>query len=150
MNKNVNEGEKMKQKSYVMIKPEFANQPLVIAEVEKRIEAMGLKIIKKCFVRYDKESAAAHYAEHVGKEMYPNLERYITSDRALGMIVEGEDAIKKIRAIVGSTMNPAEGTIRYDIPIMLGIERRITENVVHASDSPESAEREIEIFEKSL
>ena len=78
------------------------------------------------------------------------MERYITSDIAYGMIVEGENAIAEIRAVVGSTKNPAEGTIRYEIPKMLGLELRITENVVHASDSVAAAEREIAIFEDML
>ena len=66
------------------------------------------------------------------------------------MIIEGEDAIAKIRSIIGSTKNPDIGTIRYEIPKMLGLELRITENVVHASDSTVSAEKEISIFENIL
>ena len=62
------------------------------------------------------------------------------------MIIEGENAIALIRSIIGFTKNPSEGTIRYEIPKMLGLELRITENVVHASDSTISAEKEIAIF----
>lgn len=134
------------QKSYVMIKPEFANYDSVIEEVKRRLENAGIKILEERFVRYDKQSADLHYAEHIGKEFYPNLLKYITSDKAYGMLVEGENAIEKIRTLAGSTKDPAKGTIRYDIPLMLGLERRITQNVVHSSDSEESATREIAIF----
>ena len=143
----------MLEKSYVMIKPEFANHKEVIAEVKKQLLEKSnhtLSILKEEYIKYTSEAAKKHYAEHIGKDFYPNLERYITSDIAYGMIVEGEDAISKIRTIIGSTKNPAEGTIRYEIPKMLGLELRITENVVHASDSSESADREIAIFEDIL
>lgn len=135
------------QKSYVMIKPEFANYGIVIEEVKRRLEEAGLEIVEERFVCYDKQSADKHYAEHIGKDFYPKLLEYITSDKAYGMIVEGENAIEKIRAIAGSTKDPAQGTIRHDIPLMLGIERRVTQNVVHSSDSEESARREIAIFD---
>ena len=143
----------MLEKSYVMVKPEFANYPEVIEEVKKQLLSKSnnkLNILKAEYVNYTSEDAQNHYAEHIGKDFYPNLERYITSDIAYGMIIEGEDAIAQIRSIIGSTKNPAEGTIRYEIPKMLGLELRITENVVHASDSPASAEREIAIFENIL
>lgn len=143
----------MLEKSYVMVKPEFANHPEVIAEVKKQLlekSANTLQIIKEEYIKYTSEDAQKHYAEHVGKDFYPSLEEYITSDIAYGMIIEGENAIAQIRTIIGSTKNPAEGTIRYEIPKMLGLELRITQNVVHASDSVESAEREIEIFENIL
>lgn len=143
----------MKELSYVMVKPEFANKPEVVEEVKRQLLEKGenkLTILKGEYIRYTAEDAKKHYAEHIGKDFYPNLERYITSDIAYGMIVEGENAIAQIRAVVGSTKNPAEGTIRYEIPKMLGLELRVTENVVHASDSVASAEREIAIFEGML
>jgi len=136
----------MLEKSYVMVKPEFASNEKVVLEVKNRLTTAGLNILKGEYVRYSAEYAKKHYAEHVGKAFYPELEEYITSDIAYGMIVEGENAIATIRTLVGATKNPAEGTIRYDIPKMLGLELRITQNVVHASDSTESAEREIAIF----
>jgi nucleoside-diphosphate kinase len=143
----------MLEKSYVMVKPEFANHPEVIQEIKNQLLSKSentLKITKAEYIRYTSEDAQKHYAEHVGKDFYPNLEKYITSDIAYGMIVEGENAISQIRSIIGSTKNPAEGTIRYEIPKLLGLELRITENVVHASDSISSAEREIAIFENIL
>ncbi|MBO5884316.1 MAG: nucleoside-diphosphate kinase [Clostridia bacterium] len=140
----------MLERSYVMVKPEFANNPLVVQEVKKQLVEKSnnsLTILKGEYINYTSEAAKKHYAEHVGKDFYPDLEGYITSDKAYGMIVEGENAIATIRSIVGATKNPAEGTIRFEIPKMLGWPLRITQNVVHASDSSLSAEKEIEIFE---
>ena len=133
--------------SYVMVKPEFANYESVINEVKKRLQKAGLKILEERYIKYDEASANKHYAEHVGKDFYPKLLAYITGDKAYGMVVAGDNAIAKIRAIAGSTKNPAEGTIRHDIPLVLGLEIRVTENVVHSSDSEESAKREIAIFD---
>ena len=143
----------MLEKSYVMVKPEFASKPEVVEEVKNQLLSKAenkLTILKGEYIHYTSEYAQKHYAEHIGKDFYPELEKYITSDVAYGMIVEGENAIAQIRAIVGSTKNPAEGTIRYEIPKMLGLELRITQNVVHASDSTAAAEREIAIFEDIL
>lgn len=140
----------MREISYVMVKPEFANYQGVIDEVKQRLQEAGLMVTKESFVNYTADDAKKHYAEHVGKDFYPSLEKYITSDKVYGMQVEGENAISTIRTIIGSTKNPAEGTIRYDIPQSLGLELRVTQNVVHASDSVESAKRELEIFENIL
>ena len=143
----------MEEISYVMVKPEFANNHQVIKEIQKRLytgKGAGLSLIKAGYIQYSVEDARKHYAEHVGKDFYPALEKYITSDIAFGMILKGEDAIARIREIVGATKNPAVGTIRYDIPTKLGLEIRVRENVVHASDSVEAAEREIAIFEDIL
>lgn len=140
----------MREISYVMVKPEFANYQAVIDEVKQRLQEAGLIVTKESFLNYTAKDAKKHYAEHVGKDFYPALEEYITSDKAYGMQVEGENAISVIRTIIGSTKNPAEGTIRYDIPALLGLELRVTQNVVHASDSVESANRELEIFEEII
>lgn len=143
----------MIEKSYVMVKPEFASHPEVIKEVKEQLLNKSnntLKILQEEYINYTVEDAQKHYAEHIGKDFYPELETYITSDIAYGMIIEGENAIAQIRSIIGSTKNPAEGTIRYEIPKMLGLELRITQNVVHASDSTDSAEREIKIFQDIL
>lgn len=140
----------MKQKSYVMVKPEFANHDEVIELIKKRLTSNGLKIVDEGFIKYDADSAKKHYHEHVGKSFYPELEQYITSDKAYGMEVEGEDAISVIRKLVGATKNPEEGTIRYDVPEILHVERRVTENVVHASDCEEASALELEIFKSLL
>lgn len=140
----------MKQISYVMIKPEFANDPRIIAEVKRRLIEKGIKILEEGFIRYDRPRAKKHYRNHVGKPFYPELEDYIVSDKAFGMKVCGEDAIAIIRELAGSTKEPKPGTIRYDIPEMFGYERRITENVVHSSDNEKDAIFEVSIFEELL
>ena len=109
-----------------------------------------MSIVLEGYIKYTPLTAKRHYREHVGKDFYPNLERYITSDRAYGMKVIGENAIETIRNLAGATKNPAEGTIRYDIPKFLGVERRTTENVIHSSDSEAAARAELKIFEELL
>lgn len=138
----------MEEKTYVMVKPGFASYRAVVSEIKNRIRECGLTIEEQSFVYYDREQAEEHYKEHEGKSFYENLIGYITSGRAYGMVVKGENAISKIRKICGSTKNPEEGTIRYDIPKRLERELDVTKNVVHSSDSPEAAEREIKIFKK--
>jgi len=150
------------EKSFVMVKPGFANNQKVIDYVKSRLENCGLKIVSGEFKNYSRNNAQKHYAEHFlgsyenAKPFYKQLEDYITSDKVYGMEVQGENAISKIREAVGSTIKtnketgekilPAKGTIRYEVPLMLNEEHQITQNVIHASDSPESAERELEIF----
>lgn len=140
----------MVEKSYVMVKPQFANNMCVIGNIKDRLLAKGLKIEKEGYVYYDTEHARQHYIEHVNKGFYRDLEAYITSDKAYGMVVSGENAIATIRALAGATRDPAEGTIRYDIPKALHLPLRVQENVVHSSDSVEAANREIAIFEDML
>ena len=137
----------MKQKSYVMVKPGFANSNLTIMLIKDRLKKAGLLVEEEKYIQYDESHAKKHYFEHVEKPFYPDLEKYITSDKAYGMVVSGYNAIAKIRELCGATKNPATGTIRHDIPELLGLPIRVTENVVHSSDSPEAAEREIAIFE---
>ena len=150
------------EKSFVMVKPGFADNQQVIDYVKERLTNAGLKIISGEFKKYSVEKAQEHYAEHFrgsyenAKPFYKTLEEYITSGRVYGMEVVGDNAISKIREIVGSTIKtdketgkqilPANGTIRYEVPVMLNEEHRITENVIHASDAPSAAERELAIF----
>lgn len=152
----------MNQISYVMVKPHFANNQKVIDYVKERLTNAGLKIEAEAEIKYDRATAQKHYAEHFrgsyenAKGFYKELEDYIVSDKAYGMKVVGDDAIATIRGLVGSTIKidketgaqilPAEGTIRYEVPIMLGEKHGMTENVIHASDSEESATRELELF----
>lgn len=136
----------MKEISYVMIKPEFANDPRIIRLIKAKLEACGLKIEEEGFVQYDEEHAKQHYCKHVNEKYFPKLEKYITSDKAYGMVVSGNNAIAKIRALCGATKNPEKGTIRHDIPELLGLPIRVTENVIHSSDSPAAAKHEIAIF----
>ena len=142
----------MYEKSYVAMKPGFTDE-VVIQEVMNRLLNEGLTILTGAFVQYTPEDCQVHYAEHFrgsyenAKPFYPELEEYMSSGLVYGMVVVGEDAISKIRAIVGGR-NPEPGTIRHDIPKMLGQEVDLTKNVIHASSCPEDAENEIELFKK--
>ena len=83
----------MLETSYVMVKPQFANHPEIIEEIKTQLinkSNNSLNIKKEAYIRYTIEDAQKHYAEHIGKDFYPNLEQYITSDIAYGMIIEGE------------------------------------------------------------
>ena len=121
-----------------MIKPDGVQRGLV-GKIVQRIEAKGLKIVGMKFRVLPKEVAEEHYVEHVGKPFFQDLVDFITSGPSVPMVVEGKGAISEIRRINGAT-NPAEalpGTIRGDFGLHVG------RNVVHGSDSPESAAREI-------
>jgi nucleoside-diphosphate kinase len=127
-----------------MIKPDGVLRSLV-GEVVGRLERKGLKIVGLKLVWVSKERAAAHYAEHLGKPYYDLLLGYVSSAPSVAMVVEGRKAISTVRKMVGTT-DPAEaepGTIRGD----LALERRaVIHNLVHASDSLESATKEIGLY----
>lgn len=132
------------ERTYIMVKPHFANYDKVIELVKSEAKKAGMTIVKEKFVKYSKLDAQLHYAEHFrgsyenAKGFYKELEDYITSDKAYGMVMVGEDAIKTMRAIIKE--------LRVTIPAMLGEQPRMTENVLHGSDCEESARREIAIF----
>lgn len=129
------------EKTYSMLKPDAVRNHH-IGEIVSRIERAGLVIERMELANVTPEQAAANYAEHEGKPFYNGLIEYITSGPVVKMVVSGEGAVKKMRALMGAT-NPAEaapGTIRGDFGLIMD------ENVIHGSDSPESAEREIGIF----
>ncbi|WP_290899807.1 nucleoside-diphosphate kinase [Ferroglobus sp.] len=129
------------ERTFVMVKPDGVKRGL-IGEVIKRIEQKGLKIVAMKMIEVSKELAEKHYAEHKEKPFFQNLISYITSGPVVAMVVEGKEAVKVMRNLVGKT-NPIEaspGTIRGDFAMDIG------RNVVHASDSIESAEREISLF----
>jgi nucleoside-diphosphate kinase len=126
-----------------MLKPDAVQRGL-IGEIISRFEKKGLKIVAMKMLKVDKALAEEHYAEHREKPFFQSLVDYITSGPVVAMVVEGKNAIKIVRTLVGAT-NPAEalpGTIRGDYGLEVG------RNVIHASDSPESAEREISLFFK--
>ncbi|MBE5738961.1 MAG: hypothetical protein E7354_04465 [Clostridiales bacterium] len=136
----------MKQLTYIMVKPEFAEKPEVIALVKSEAEKAGMQILREKFVKYTVELAQKHYAEHFrgsyenAKGFYLNLENYITSGRAYGMVMEGENAIEEMRTIIKR--------LRAEIPpISDDPNVNITKNVLHGSDCVESAENEIAIFD---
>lgn len=132
-----------KERTYVMIKPDGVARGL-IGEIITRIEKKGLKIIGMKFEIMDINIAKEHYKEHSEKPFFNKLINYITSGPSLSMIIEGANSIKIMRSINGST-NPSEaliGTIRGDYAIDVG------RNIIHASDSIISAERELSIHFK--
>jgi len=126
------------QRTLVLIKPDGVQRGL-IGEIVSRFEKRGLMLIAMKFMRISKEFAEEHYSIHEGKPFYRGLVEYITSSPLVAMIWEGPDAIEAVRQTVGST-NPVEaeaGTIRHDLSIIT------SRNLVHASDSAETAEKEI-------
>ena len=124
-----------------MIKPDAVSRRLM-GKILTRFEEKGLQIIAIKMLHIDEDLAKEHYGEHAEKPFFDDLVNYITSSPSLAMIIKGDDAISLIRKMVGAT-NPKEadlGTIRGDFAIDMG------RNVIHASDSPKSAEREINLF----
>lgn len=129
-------------RTFVIVKPDAVQRGL-IGEIVSRLERKLLKITAAELRQLDRESVALHYAEHAGKPFYEPTIAFMISGPALLMVVEGgDDTWRVVRTMVGST-NPAEaapGTIRGDLALATN------RNLVHASDSAESAEREIGIF----
>lgn len=133
----------MLQRSLVLLKPDCIERRL-IGQVIARFEAKGLNIIAMKMLRVTPELSKQHYAEHVSKPFYPSLESFITSAPIVAMAVEGVEVIPLIRDMLGATngIKAAPGTIRGD----LSSSRQM--NLVHASDSPESATRELALYFK--
>jgi nucleoside-diphosphate kinase len=126
-----------------MIKPDGVQRGLA-GKIVQRIEEKGFKIVAMKMARMPLENAEKHYAEHVGKPFFKDLVGFITSGPSVAMVVEGRGAISAMRKMNGAT-NPVDavpGTIRGDFAIETG------RNVIHGSDSPESAAREIAIHFK--
>ncbi|MDQ1619277.1 MAG: nucleoside-diphosphate kinase [Actinomycetota bacterium] len=135
----------MSERTLVLIKPDAVRRALV-GQVLHRFERKGLAIAAMDLRTIDGALADRHYAEHVEKEWYPPLRAFITSGPLVALVLEGDQAISVVRALTGATDGraAAPGTIRGD----WSLSNR--ENLVHASDSPESAAREISIFFPSL
>lgn len=134
----------MKEKSFVMLKPDAVLRRLT-GKILTRFEERGLEIVAAKMLVIPRELAQQHYAEHEEKPFFADLVDYITSGPVLATVIEGEECITLIRKMVGAT-NPKEadtGTIRGDYAIDTG------RNIIHASDSPASAEREIKLFFKA-
>lgn len=131
----------MLERSLVLLKPDCVQRRLT-GRIITRLEDKGLNLIGMKLMRVTPELAERHYAEHVGKPFYPGLQTYITGGPIVAMVVEGPDAVLVIRKMVGATngLEAAAGTIRGDFSTSNQM------NLVHASDSPESAVREIGIF----
>lgn len=124
-----------------MIKPDGVQRNLV-GEIIARIEAKGLKIVGLKMLQMKREMAESHYGEHKEKPFFEPLVAYITSGPVVAMVLEGKEAVKVVREMMGATnpLQAAPGTIRATYGLDTG------RNVVHGSDSPASAKREIELF----
>jgi nucleoside-diphosphate kinase len=129
------------ERTFVAIKPDAVQRGLT-GEIIQRFERKGFKIVALKMMMVDREKAEKHYAEHIGKPFYDNLINFITSGPIVAMVIKGDDVVSLVRKMNGAT-NPKDavpGTIRGDFAIIA--ER----NIVHGSDSAESAAREISLF----
>ncbi|MDQ3932556.1 MAG: nucleoside-diphosphate kinase [Actinomycetota bacterium] len=129
------------EQTLILVKPDGVRRGLV-GEVIRRIERKGYRLRSLQQMVLDRATAETHYAEHEGKEFFRELVDFITSGPLVAMCVEGEDAIQGMRQLMGATspLEAAPGSIRG----MYGTD--ISENIVHGSDGPESAQRELELF----
>jgi len=129
------------ERTLVLIKPDAVQRALA-GEILSRLERRGLEIAEAKLLTVDRPLAEEHYAEHAEKPFFGELVEFITSAPTLALVVEGEGAIAVVRTIMGAT-NPADsapGTIRGDLALSM------PDNLVHGSDSPESAQREIALW----
>ncbi len=130
-----------REQTFLMVKPDGVQRGLV-GNVISRLENKGLKLVAMKMIYIDSELAARHYGEHKGKPFYDGLIKFITSSPAVAMVWEGDDAVEMVRVLIGATdpRKAAPGTMRGDLAVFMG------KNIVHGSDSLESAEREINLF----
>src|SRR5437762_10466881 len=129
------------ERTLVIVKPDGVQRGLV-GPILSRLEARGLKMVGLKLMQVSQQLAARHYAEHEGKPFYPGLLSYITSAPAVVACVEGTSAVQMVRNTVGATnpLNAAPGTIRADLALDIG------RNLIHASDAPETADRELALW----
>lgn len=129
------------QSTFVMIKPDGVERGL-IGEVIGRFERKGLRLEAMRMLQIDEDLARRHYAEHVEKPFFGDLLAFITSGPVVAMRWSGDEAVSVVRSLMGATdpKQSAPGTIRGDFGLI------VTENLVHGSDSPQSAERELRLF----
>lgn len=132
------------ERTLVLLKPDCVQRRLV-GQVLARFEDKGLNIIAMKMLRVTSDLSKQHYAEHVQKPFYPNLEKFITASPIVALVVEGLEAIRVVRDMLGATsgLKAAPGTIRGDY----SSSRQM--NLVHASDGPEASAREIALYFKS-
>ncbi len=132
------------ERSLVLVKPDGVQRALV-GEIISRLERRGLRLVAAKFMAVSKELAESHYAEHKGKPFYDGLVSYIISSPVMAMAWEGPNAVAAIRQTMGSTRptEAAPGTIRHDFGLEVG------RNLTHASDKPETGEREVGLWFKS-
>lgn len=129
------------QHTLVLVKPDGVQRGLV-GEVIFRLERRGLKLVALKLMRVDEALARRHYGEHAQRPFFPGLVEFITSGPVVAMVWEGDQAVDIVRKSMGETdpARSAPGTIRGDLGLSIG------RNLVHGSDRPESAEREISLF----
>jgi len=129
------------ERTLVLVKPDGVRRGL-IGEVIGRLEAKGLQIVAMRMLQMDKEMAGRHYEEHREKPFFSDLVTFITGGCLVAMAVEGDEAVSVVRTLMGATdpKKAAIGTIRGDLAI------EMTEDIVHGSDSPTSADRELALF----
>jgi nucleoside-diphosphate kinase len=129
------------EKTLVLVKPDGVRRGLV-GQILSRFEAKGFQIVAMNLRTLDKQTADQHYAEHVEKAWYPELREFITSGPLVSLILSGDQAVEVVRLMVGATdgRKAGPGTVRGDFSLSN------QENLIHASDSPESAAREIALF----
>lgn len=134
----------MKERTFVMVKPDGVRRGLT-DEVVSRIRKAGLKVVSKKILTIDRGMAEKLYEVHRGKDFFERLITHVIWGKAVIMLVEGEQAIARMRELVGATdwRKASKGTIRGDFGTS------ISENVVHAADSAESAKRELSLFFKT-
>src|SRR5437660_2069760 len=129
------------ERTLILVKPDAFARSLT-GEIIARFERKGLRLAALRQMTMDRELAGRHYAEHAGKGFYDELVSFITSGPLVAMVLEGESAVQAARQVIGAT-NPLEaspGSIRGDLAVSVG------QNMVHGSDSPESAAREVALF----
>jgi nucleoside-diphosphate kinase len=129
------------ERTLILIKPDAFDRNLS-GEIIARFERKGLKIVAMSQMTMTRELAERHYAEHEGKSFYDELVTFITSGPLVAMVLEGEQAVVAARQVIGATdpLQATTGSIRGDFAIAVG------QNMVHGSDSPESAAREVALF----
>jgi nucleoside-diphosphate kinase len=135
----------MTQRTLVLFKPDAVRRGLV-GSILARYEAKGLSVVALELRSIDASLADQHYAEHVAKDFYPPLREFVTSGPLVASVLEGDEAVEVVRALNGATdgRKAAPGTIRGDLS------QSNRENLVHGSDSPESAAREIALWFPAL
>jgi nucleoside-diphosphate kinase len=128
-------------RTLILVKPDAFERGLT-GEIIARFERKGLRIVALKYMTVDDDLARRHYAEHEGKPFFGELVEFITSGPLVAMVLEGDQAVTAARQVIGATnpMDAAPGSIRGDYAIAVG------QNMVHGSDSPESADREAALF----
>ncbi len=132
------------ERTLVLIKPDGVQRGLV-GKIVGRLESKGLKIVGMKLIKVTEELAERHYGEHTDKPFFVDLVKFITSSPVVAMAISGDNSVQVVRSVMGSTdpQQASPGTIRGDLGLSIGM------NLIHGSDSTESASRELELFFRS-